>query len=53
MSGLGAEMIEVDHVGDGVDNGEEQGGDGTDFVELKMRVEWNVLVKWHLLQFRD
>ena len=45
MSGLGAKMIEVDHVGDGVDNGEEQGGDGTDFVELKMRVEWNVLVK--------
>ena len=45
MSGLGSEMIEVDHVGDGVDDGEEQGGDGTDFVELKMRVEWNVLVK--------
>ena len=45
MSGLGAKMIEVDHVGDGVDKGEEQGGDGTDFVELKMRVEWNVLVK--------
>ena len=38
MSWLGAEMVEVDHVGDGVDDGEEQGGDGTDFVELKMRV---------------
>ena len=38
MGGLGSEMVEVDHVGDGVNNREEQSGDGTDFVELKMRV---------------
>ena len=50
---LGAQVVEVDHVGHRVDQREEQGGHGADLVELKVGVEGNVLVEAHLLQLGD
>ena len=53
VSRLRAQVIEVDHVSDGVDDREEQGSDGTDLMKLKMRIKRNVLMKRDLLHLGD
>ena len=53
VSGLGAELVEVDQVADRVNHGEEEGGEGADLVELDGGVERGVLVERDLLQLGD
>ena len=53
VSWLGAQVVEVDHVGHGVHQREEERGEGADLVELEVGVEGDVLVQGHRLQLRD
>ena len=53
VSWLGAKVVEVDHVGHGVHQREEERGEGADLVELEVGVEGDVLVQGHRLQLRD
>ena len=50
---LGAQLVEVHHVGDGVDQGEEEGRAGADLVELEAGVQGDVLVQGQLLHLGD
>ena len=50
---LCGDMVEVDQVADGVEDGEEERGAGADLVELDVRVERDVLVQRVLLHLRD
>ena len=50
---LCGDVVEVDQVADGVEDGEEEGGAGADLVELDVRVERDVLVQRVLLHLRD
>ena len=53
LDGLGADVVEVDQVADGVEDGEEEGGHGADLVEHDVRVQRDVLVEPSLLQLGD
>ena len=46
---LCGDVVEVDQVADGVEDGEEEGGAGADLVELDVGVQRDVLVQRHLL----
>ena len=52
VSWLGSQVVEVDQVRHRVDQGEEQGGPGTNLVELQAGVQGDVLVQRHLLHPR-
>ena len=50
---LCGDVVEVDQVADGVEDGEEEGGAGADLVELEAGVEGDVLVQGQLLHLGD
>jgi len=49
---LSGDVVEIDNVTHSVEDGEEEGSAGHDFVELNMGVQWDVLLDWKVLQFR-
>jgi len=48
---LRADVVKVDNVTNGMDHREEQSGACNDFMELDVRVQWNVLLDGELLEF--
>lgn len=46
-------MIEIDQMSNCVDQREKQCGASDDFMELNMRIQWNILLNREFLQFRQ